>query len=262
MTPERLIAVRKTAGRAGAVFCILIAIVLADSLASRFTYKFNVLYTMPDAWYDLTGVMPEKSEKMSDLVAKSDSPQVSLEFLEVFSGFWLGNTMWRGKVRVAPSAKPGDYTIQVRDYRNPKINPALDFLIKVYPDALTLRKSHGPFLERRFGISAKWAAIGLFPGLAVILLFNFGISTLLERKLAGTGQAEVYMVQKTAEGFQFAFSLGEKQGMKKGDLLDILNPQSRIVGEAQVRTVGKKDAIAASPSSLEFAEIHSVRLKR
>lgn len=262
MTPERLIAARKTAGSVGAALCVLIAIVLVDSLASRFTSKFNVLYAKPDSWHDLSGVMPEKSETTADLVAVSDSSQVSLAFLETFSGFWLGNTMWRGKVVVAPTAKPGDYTLQVRDRRNPGINPALVFLIKVYPDASTLRKSHGPFLERRFGISAKWAAIVLFPGIALILLFNFRISTLLEHALADTGQAEVYMVQRTDGGCRLAFSLGEKQGLKKGELLDILNSRGQVVGEAEVRTVGKKDSIATDLSSLKFEEIHSIRLKR
>jgi len=46
MTPEHLFVLRKTAGRIGAVFCILIAIVLVDSLISRFAYEFNVFYTM------------------------------------------------------------------------------------------------------------------------------------------------------------------------------------------------------------------------
>ena len=147
MTPEHLCILRKTAGRVGAVFCILIAIVLVDSLISRFVYEFNVFYTQVDGQYDLTGVMPEKSEKMEDLVAETDSPEVVLEFSEVFSGFWLGNTMWRGKVRVSAKALPGEYVIKVRDARDTKINPALVFLAKVYPDALSLRKSHGPYLN-------------------------------------------------------------------------------------------------------------------
>lgn len=259
MTPEYLCVLRKTAGRVGAVFCILIVIVLLDSLISRFIYEFNVFYTQVDGQYDLTGGMPEKSEKMEDLVAETDSPEVVLEFTEVFSGFWLGNTMWRGKVRVSANALPGEYMIKVRDARDDKFNPALVFLAKVYPDALSLRKSHGPYLERYYGITAGWAASILFPGLGIILLFNFVVSTRLEKALADTGQAEVYMVKRVPEGVQIAFTLGKKQGLKRGELLDILNSHGSAVGEAQVLFPGETDSIAAAVAPLDFGEISVIR---
>jgi hypothetical protein len=259
MTPDHLFALRKTAGRIGAVFCILIAIVLVDSLISRFIYEFNVFYTQVDGQYDLTGVMPEKSEKMTDLVAETDSPEVILQFTEVFSGFWLGNTMWRGKVRVSAQAQPGEYLIKVRDARDTKTNPALVFLAKIYPDALSLRKSHGPYLDRYYGITAGWAASILFPGLGILMLFNFIISSRLEKALADTGQAEVYMVKHVSEGVRIAFSLGEKQGLKSGEQLDILNSHGTRVGEAVVLTPGETDSMAVAVTALDFKEIHSVR---
>ena len=259
MTPDHLCILRKTAGRVGAVFCILIAIVLVDSLISRFVYEFNVFYTKVDGQYDLTGGMPEKSEKREDLVAETDSPEVVLEFSEVFSGFWLGNTMWRGNVIVSPKAMPGEYVIKVRDARDTKINPALVFLAKVYPDALSLRKSHGPYLERYYGITAGWAASILFPGLGVIMLFNFIISSRLEKALADNGQAEVYMVKRIPDGAQIAFSLGKRQGLKSGEQLDILNSHGTTVGEAAVLTRGETDSIAVAITALDFGEIYSVR---
>ena len=259
MTPVRLCILRKTAGIIGAVFCILITIVLIDSLVSRFAYKFNVLYTKVGEQYDLTGIMPEKSEKMADLVAETDSPEVFLEFTEIFSGFWLGNTMWRGKVQVSSNALPGEYLIKVRDGRDSKINPALVFLVKVYPDSLSLRKSHGPYLERYYGISAGWAASMLFPGLAIILLFNYGVSCLLERTLAKTGQAEVYMIRRVPDGIRFAFSLGIKHGLKCGEQIDILNSLGVTVGEAEVLIPGETDSIAAAITDLDFEEICSIR---
>ena len=259
MTPEPLCVLRKTTGRVGAVFCLLIAIVLVDSLISRFVYEFNVFYTKVDGRYDLIGGMPEKSEKLEDLVAETDSPEVVLEFSEVFSGFWLGNTMWRGKVRVSPNALPGEYVIKVRDAIDKKINPALVFLAKVYPDALSLRKSHGPYLERYYGITAGWAASILFPVLGIIMLFNFIISSCLEKALADTGQAEVYMVKRVPEGVRIAFSLGKKQGLKRGEQLDILNSLGAAVGEAEVLAPGETDSIAAAVTTLDFGEIHSVQ---
>ena len=259
MTPERLRILRKTTGRVGAVFCILIAIVLVDSLASRFTYEFNVFYTRVDGQYDLTGVMPEKSEKMEDLVAETDSPEVVLEFSEVFSGFWLGNTMWRGNVIVSARALPGEYVIKVRDFRDTKINPALVFLAKVSADEQSLRKSHGPYLSRYYGITAGWAAAVFFPGLAIVLLFNYGVSCRLEKALADTGQAEVYMVKRIPKGIQIAFSLGKRHGLKTGELLDILNSHGSVVGEAEVLAPGETDSIAVAFSDLDFGEIYSVR---
>ena len=259
MTPEHLFVLRKTAGRIGAVFCILIAIVLVDSLISRFAYEFNVFYTQADGQYALTGVMPEKSEKMEDLVAETDSHEVVLVFSEVFSGFWLGNTMWRGNVIVSAEAEPGTYVIKVRDARDMKINPALVFQAKVYSDEQSLRKSHGPYLSRYYGITAGWAASILFPGLAIIMLFNYGVSSRLEKALADTGQAEVYMVKRVPEGIQIAFSLGKRQGLKPGEQLDILNSHGSAVGEAEVMTPGETDSIAAAVTALDFGEITSVR---
>ncbi|MCX5881361.1 MAG: hypothetical protein NTU74_06055 [Deltaproteobacteria bacterium] len=259
MTPEHLFVLRKTAGRIGAVFCILIAIVLVDSLISRFVYEFNVFYTQVDGQYDLTGVMPEKSEKMEDLVAETDSPEVALEFSEVFSGFWLGNTMWRGNVIVSAKARPGEYRIKVRDARDTKIHPALVFLAKVYSDEQSLRKSHGPYLSRYYGITAGWAASILFPGLGIIILFNYGVSSRLEKALADSGQAEVYMVKRVPDGIQIAFSLGKKHGLKRGELLDILNSHDSTVGEAAVLTPGETDSIAVAVTALDFGEISSVR---
>ena len=259
MTPDQLCVLRKTAGRVGAVFCLLIAIVLVDSLISRFVYEFNVFYTQVNGRYDLTGGMPEKSEKLEDLVAETDSSEVILEFTEVFSGFWLGNTMWRGNVIVSSNAVPGEYMIKVRDARDSKINPALVFLAKVYPDEQSLRKSHGPYLSRYYGITAGWAASILFPGLAIIILFNYGVSNRLEKALADTGQAEVYMVKRMPEGVQIAFSLGIMHGLKSGELLDILNSRGSTVGEAQVLTPGETDSIAAAFTALDFGEISSVR---
>ena len=262
MTPEHLCVLRKTTGRVGAVFCLLIAIVLVDSLISRFIYEFNVFYTQVDGQYDLTGGMPEKSEKLEDLVAETDSPEVTLVFSEVFSGFWLGNTMWRGTVIVSAKARPGEYMIKVRDARDKKIHPALVFLAKVYPDEESLRKSHGPYLSRYYGITAGWAASILFPGLAIIMLFNYGVSCRLEKALADTGQAEVYMVKRVPDGVQIAFSLGKRQGLKIGEQLDILNSQGTTVGEAAVLTLGETDSIAVAVTSMDFGEISSVRRQR
>jgi hypothetical protein len=259
MTPEHLCILRKMIGRVGGVICLLIAIVLVDSLISRFIYEFNVFYTQVDGQYDLTGGMPEKSEKIEDLVAETDSPEVALEFNEVFSGFWLGNTMWRGKVIVSPKARPGEYRIKVRDTRDTKIHPALVFLAKVYADELSLRKSHGPYLSRYYGITAGWAASILFPGLAIILLFNYGVSNRLEKALAAIGQAEVYMVKCVPDGIQVAFSLGKRQGLKSGEQLDILNSHGSAVGEAALLTLGETDSIAVTVTTLDFGEITSVR---
>ena len=262
MTPEHLCILRKTIGRVGGVFCLLISIVLVDSLISRFVYEFNVFYTQVDGQYDLTGGMPEKSEKIEDLVAETDSPEVVLEFNEVFSGFWLGNTMWRGKVIVSAKALPGEYMIKVRDARDTTIHPALVFLAKVYADELSLRKSHGPYLSRYYGITAGWAASILFPGLVIILLFNYGVSNRLEKALAATGQAEVYMIKRVPDGVQIAFSLGKRQGLKSGEQLDILNSHGSAVGEAAVLTLGETDSIAVAVITPDFGEISSVRRQR
>jgi len=259
MTLSHLFFLRKTAGSIGAVFCVLIAIVLVDSLISRFAYEFNVIYTHVNGQYELTGVMPEISENVKDLFAETESPDVILHFSEVFSGFWLGNTMWRGTVLVSEKALPGEYVFKVRDVRDTKINPALVFRAKVYADELSLRKGHGPYLSRYYGITAGWAASILFPGLGVIMLFNYGVSCLLEKALANIGQAEVYMVKRIPEGIQIGFSLGKKQGLMSGEWIDILNPKGLLVGEAAVLVPGDTDSIATAVTEINVTDVHSVR---
>ena len=259
MTIDHLMRARKTAGIIGAVFCFLIAIVLVDSLISRFVYEFNVIYTYPNDPYELTGVMPEKSETIKDIYVESESPEITLNFTEVFSGFWFGTTMWRGTVRVSDKADPGQYGIKVRDARDSKVNPALIFRVKVYADALSLRKNHGPFLSRYFGITAGGAASVLIPGLVLILLFNYGISCRLEKALADFGQAEVYFIKHVPEGLQIGFSLGKKQGLTVDERIDILNSNGQVVGEADILVAGMTDSIAAPVTAVNAAEIHSVR---
>ena len=259
MTLSHLFFLRKTAGSIGAVFCILIAVVLVDSLISRFAYEFNVIYTHVNGQYELTGVMPEKSENVKDLFAETESPDVILHFSEVFSGFWLGNTMWRGTVLVSEKALPGEYVIKVRDVRDMKINPALVFRTKVYADELSLRKSHGPYLSRYYGITAGWAASILFPGLGMIMLFNYIVSCRLEKAMANVGLAEVYMVKRIPEGLQIGFSLGKNQSLKRGDQIDILNSKGLVVAEAEVMIPGETDSIAVTVTVLDFVEICSVR---
>ncbi|MFZ5570834.1 MAG: hypothetical protein ACOZF0_10535 [Thermodesulfobacteriota bacterium] len=202
--------------------------------------------------------MPENSKKVEDLFAETDSPEVIPAFTEVFSGFWFGSPMWRAKVRVSAKALPGEYYIKVRDIRDTKVNPALVFLAKVYPDALSLRKSHGPFLKRHFSITIEWAAPILLTGLGLIMFFNYGVSTLLEKMLADTGRAEVYMVKRVPDGIQIAFSLGKKHNLKIGEQLDILNAQGNEIGEATVLSLGKSDSIAAVVTSIDARSIASV----
>lgn len=259
MTIGHLTCARKTAGFIGAVFCFLIAVVLIDSLISRFAYEYNVIYTYPNDPYELTGVMPEKSETIKDLFVETESPDVSLNFTEVFSGFWFGTTMWRGTIMVSESAEPGNYGIKVRNIHETKVNPALVFRVKVYADEVTLRKSHGTFLSRHFNITAGWAASILFPGLVMTLLLNYGVSCRLEKALADIGQAEVYLIKRVPEGIQIGFALGKKQGLTPGERIDILNSDGQVVGEADVLVTGATDAIASPVASVNAAAIHSVR---
>lgn len=254
MTVKRLLAIRSISGKVGAILCAVIALILIDSLISRFKEPFNVIYVAKGGSHTVTGVLPEQVKTLDDILGVSETPRISVEFQEIFSGFWLGNPMWRGTIITSPDADPGEYQIKIRSRYQLTFNPALIYAIRIYPDEPTLQKSHGPFLKRRFGIQASHAALTLFPALGMIVLLNYLLSGRLEKRMADMGRAEIYMIKQSGNGFRFAFSLGTCHGVQVGETVDILDSGETIIARAIILESNPNDAIAETDSPLDIRQ--------
>ena len=262
MSISRLFAIRGAVGKTGAIVCALIALVLVDSLVSRFSGKFNVIHIVTGQTEVLTGVLPEGAEQREDLTFVCREPGIRMDFEEVFTGFWLGYPMWRGVLSASPASGPGEYSIFVESVsRRLAPNPALTFEVRVYPDSRTMRKSHGPLVSRYLGFSAWNAMWLLFPTLVGVILFNYLLSNRMARAMARMGMAEIFMARHVPEGFHIAFSLGTRHGVMVGQTVDILDSEEKWIGEAFIRETGPEDSIAQTQSAVDIRKTAVVRLR-
>jgi hypothetical protein len=254
MTINRLLAIRSISGKTGAILCVLIALIVIDSLISRFRDPFNVIHLVRGGSQQVTGILPDQVESTDDMLSVSETHLISIDFQEIFSGFWLGNPMWRGTIAASPDTVPGEYQIKIRGRSQLTFNPALIYAVRVYLDELALQKSHGPFLKRHVGLLAGHASLILFPVIGLIVLFNYLLSGILEKRMASMGRAEIYMIKQIGNGHRFAFSLGTRQGVRVGEIVDILNGSETMITEAVVLETNPDNAIARTDAFLDIRQ--------
>jgi len=254
--------IRKTIGMAGAVVLLLISIVLIDHLVSRFTVKQTEWHLVRGESLLLTGPMPEKAERIEQLVAVGLANGMDVRFEETIRGYWLGTPMWRASIHLSERMTPGVYSLRIMDMLGSRPHPGLDITLHVYADADAKRKSSGAYLERWAGIGLGKALMVLVPLLGVLVGMNYLASHQVEKWLAGVGRAEIYMVKKETEETLIAFSLGRRNGVMPGERLIVSDSRGMDVGEATVLSLTDTDGVARLDFPLEKRAIHMVKLVR
>jgi hypothetical protein len=235
---------RTRVGWAAALVCLLLVLTILDGLVARFRQPLNVFHLLPGQSEDIDGPVPESAAGLQDLGVVSSSPEITLVFQSQEKGFWLGTPLWRGQLRVSDRIRPGDY--QVRVIARPKgLQPSAPvFLIRMYADAPALQKSAPSFIRRIFG----WSPWRLVPVLLPLAAAAFGLMILLSGKrdklLLQEGQAEVYRVRRIETGQEITFGLGAAQGVRKGEMLKLLDDRGRSLGEVKVLEADERDAVA------------------
>lgn len=210
---------------------------LADALAAGFKGETRILQGIPGSKLPINAPLPAGAESITEIRVLGGDDKVTLIPDEVFTGFWLGGTMWRGSVVVSPDARPGTWTLTLEGpplAEKPKGMLPIIFTVTVHEDAMAQQKASASFITRHsgyepFAVSALLAGLALPGGLAGFLL-----SRRIEQLLTLEGKAIVYMLKKSEEGTRATFSLGRENGLAPGMAVRFVNQAGQQIGEGHV----------------------------
>jgi hypothetical protein len=252
---------RTWVGKLVALFIVLMFVALFDGLVAQFRQPFNEYEVIPGTTVDINGPLAEEVQDVQELTYTSSSDDLQVSFTEIHRGFWLGGSMWRGKLKVGPHIPPGKYSLAVRP-KWTSDKPPLMFRIIVYRDLLAMQQNSRSVIQRNAGVS-PWAVSGLFLaliGLTVgVVLY---LSGKLEKLLVHSGKAEIYRVEKLEGGYAIAFGLGTEHGVKVEDPVTILDPEGNQVGTAEVQKAAAKDSVGLARIDQHIRPGYIVSLNR
>ena len=223
---------------------IIVALSFLDSCQAKFRQPINVLNVLPGTTKTISGTLNEQAKDVKDLTYISSSDLIQLVITDMYSGFWFGNPGWNGLLKISPDIKPGQYTLKVVPKRNVSQKQPFVFYITVHQDSMSLRKTFKSMIMRSSGFS-PWRVIAfLFP----LTILSFGTVYLLSRKIESLmekgGNAEVFWIRAGNVGYEIAFGLGTRQGVKLGDHLSLFNEKGEPVGTVEVQKVSKTNSVA------------------
>ncbi|KJR43233.1 hypothetical protein MCHI_000871 [Candidatus Magnetoovum chiemensis] len=226
---------RAVLGRICIAASIIAIIGVFDGLASTYRKPANSIDMIIGRSLEMIGKIYWDVKSINDISVKSDSPNLTLTFDEkLFSGYWLGEGMWRGVLKADSYLKPGKYHIQVvfNDLLNikesskkeqsknsntedkesdikisdkkikesdiKKIEQLSTYTVNVYSDAKTLRESELSLIKRFTGISPWYFSIVFLPIVLISGGLIFIISGKIDIEMAKYGFAEIYRVSRHA----------------------------------------------------------------
>jgi hypothetical protein len=239
--------IRKVLGWITAVLLFASLACLADALASGFKGEGREFQATPGVTLPVTSYLPPGATTIEEIRIQGNEETVRLVPESLFTGFWLGGSMWRGSIVVDPNATPGARTIVIEGpplEKPTKPTPPIAFLITVHENALAMQHASHSFITRKLGFNPFAASLFCFllalPGAGG----GFLLSRRIEKLLTLEGKALIYMLKKTEEGSVIAFSLGSRQGLSPGMTVRIYDTAGQAIGEAQVTASMSEDATA------------------
>lgn len=249
--------IRVRLGRFSALCMILAALGVIDALSALMQQDFNRFDLIPGEVEPVTGPMPPDTKDISDLRVYLKSGDIKLIPEGVYKGFWFGGQMWKGRLEVAPSAKPGEYRVSVlNENEDPdalvesqptsKTHPSLSYKLVVWANDNERQHGSNSLIIRHLGIRPFYFA--LFFVLWGIIIG--GISWLWTQKtyriLASENRSTVHMVRKIPEGgIEIAFYVEKDSSnlcrqFEKGHPVTILNSRWQKIAEGKVESCDNK----------------------
>lgn len=220
---------------------------LADALAAGFKGETRIFQAIPGATLPVTAHLPPGAATLAETRVVGGDDSVALVAEELFSGFWLGGTMWRGSVIVSPDALPGTWRLTLEGpplIEKPKGALPITFTITVHPDALAMQQASPSLVMRMSGYEPSMLSLLFFCLALPGGLGGFLLSGRIERLLTLEGKAIVYMVKKSDGDTLISFSLGLEHGLGNGMSIHIVDQTGREVGEARVTESKLQDSTA------------------
>lgn len=242
---------RNAAGAVTAVLFLLVLIGVCDTLGSfllKPPYAFDLL---AGDTLKINGPLPGRVKDVGDLVCESVSGQICVSIEGIHSGYWLGNTMWNGRVTTGPRTPPGTYRFTVKPERVEAGEAFPVFDVTVFEDRASYRRSSRSLIHKHVGIHPWWVVIAVLPLAGVGLFVVYRLSGMRDEQLANAGQAEVFRVHRTDSGVEIHFGLGAGHGIQPGSVVKLLGKKGTSVGNGCVVRALQAESVAIVDSSYD-----------
>jgi hypothetical protein len=243
MNLDQASALRKLAGKACMLFCLVAFLAVLDGLIAKFREPVNVFQVLPGEVVDINGPIPEDIKGPEALTYVSDSQDLTVAFETVHSGYFLGGNMWRGRLWVGRNLHAGKYTVTVRPKDYPPGKPGYQLRVVVHPDPLSQRAAFQSISKRLTGRSPYLLAAACLPLMGLTLGAVYLLSRRIEELQAERGLAEIYHVARNGAQCLVTFGLGTRHGLNPGDEISVLDPQGNLVGTAEVQQSSDRDSV-------------------
>jgi len=261
MSFQSLAAWRRLAGLlGGCIFCLVLAS-LVDGMISGGLKDPFLHDLLPGQSVKLSKPMPVGAERLEDLELRASNPKISVHFEELFTGFWMGGTLWRAEAQLAPDIPVGEYRVAVFHHNGTAPTPPQAFTLRVHPSAQAILNASGSLTTRLLGLAPYLLSICLLP----LALLPMAASFLLSRKIAQTlnaaHMAEVYRSMNSPEGQRIFFSPGQGHGLTPGSMVEVLDERGKgVIGMAEVHEILREDVQAILMDGMKLRPGALVRL--
>ncbi|KHK02332.1 hypothetical protein [Desulfovibrio sp. TomC] len=244
MNEAGLTRLRELLGWIAAAFCLCAALALADSFVNSFHTGPNTFSVLVGGEESLSGPLPVEAADATAMVAVIDHPGLSFSITTQAQGFWMGNRMWLGTLKVAPDAKPGTATVVLRNPGGEANTPVQAFVIHIYPDRAALNAASNSQSLRLLGLTPMSVAAYCLIAACLVGLCVYLTTRRLEAIWTRLGKAVVYMTKKTPDGLLISFGLGSDQGLAIGSSVAVHDQSGLPVAMASVMRCSPDDAAA------------------
>ncbi len=255
----------KRAGLLAMVLFVGALLSLGDALVGGLGGSRGLIELIPESHYAISGPMPARTEFIKDFVIEGEPADGSVRLLpeKVFTGYWLGGSMWRGHIVVDTFAREGQFVIKVKDKFGEKQNPALVFTIKVWPDEASLNANSPSFLTRKTGRSPYFFVIGLVVCGCLAAVANFILGRLWARHLAVHHCGEIFKLRRTQLGTEITFEFHGGGILRPGMEGDIYRSSGEHLSTATISRSdhGEVVMLVNEPERVRLGDVACISLK-
>ena len=273
MSFQSLAAWRRLSGLLGGCIFFLILASLVDGMISGGLKDPFLHDLLPGQSIKLSKPMPYGAERLEEIVLRPSDARISVRFEELFTGFWMGGTLWRAEARLAQDIPVGQYTVTTFHQNGTAASPPQTFTLRVYPSPQAILAASGSVTTRILGLQPYFLALCLLPLALLPMLASFLLSRKIAQTLRGLRMAEVYRSmaapreadpapESDAPGGQHIFFCpGQGHPLAPGSLVEVLDERGKtVVGTAKVIETIRKDVTAEMQGGVRVRPGALVRL--
>lgn len=255
---------QKRTGVLAMVLLVGALLALADALVGGLGGSQGLIELIPGSRYQISGPMPPRTEAIKDFVIDGLPGDGSIRLLPetVFSGYWLGGSMWRGVIDVADTARENTVVIAVKDPFGEKQNPALVFKVQIWPDEATRNAHAASFLTRKTGQSPYLFAVGMAISGLIAVAGNFLFGRLWARHLAKHHCGEIFKRRQTEQGAEITCELRCGEAVQPGMEGAVYRPTGEFLCAARVTCCehGAVVMLVGDPALVRLGDVACVRI--